>query len=145
MSRARRVLALVAAWLLLRVSAAGAYSPEVEFALNCQGCHRADGTGTPGSVPALADSVARFLAVPGGRDYLIQVPGVAQAPLDDATLAAVVNWMLTRFDAQHVPKEFQPYTAGEIGRLRTSPLVDVEKVRARLLSELGPSTAPESR
>jgi mono/diheme cytochrome c family protein len=128
-----RVGALVAAAMLLRAAAAGAYTPEVEFALNCQGCHRADGTGTPGSVPALADSVARFLAVPGGREYLVQVPGVAQAPLDDTTLAAVVNWMLSRFDAQHVPKDFQPYGADEIARLRKAPLVDVEKVRASLL------------
>ena len=134
-----RVSTFVAASLVLRVAAAGAYTPEVEFALNCQGCHRADGAGTPGSVPPLADSVARFLAVPGGRDYLVQVPGVAQAPLDDAMLAAVVNWMLTRFDTQHVPKDFQPYTADEIGRLRKSPLVDVEKVRAALLAELGRS------
>ena len=127
------VRALLAASLLLGAAAARAYTPDVEFALNCQGCHRADGTGTPGSVPALADSVARFLAVPGGREYLVQVPGVAQAPLDDAALAVVVNWMLNRFDAQHVPKDFQPYTADEIGRLRKSPLVDVEKVRASLL------------
>ena len=134
-----RVSTFVAASLVLRVAAAGAYTPEVEFALNCQGCHRADGAGTPGSVPPLAHSVARFLAVPGGRDYLVQVPGVAQAPLDDAMLAAVVNWMLTRFDAQHVPKDFRPYTADEIGRLRKSPLVDVEKVRAALLAELGRS------
>ena len=134
-----RVSALVLASLVLGAPSAGAYTPEVEFALNCQGCHRADGAGTPGSVPPLADSVARFLAVPGGRDYLVQVPGVAQAPLDDAMLAAVVNWMLTRFDAQHVPKDFRPYTADEIGRLRKSPLVDVEKVRAALLAELGRS------
>lgn len=112
---------------------AWAYTPEVEFALNCQGCHRADGAGTPGTVPALADSVARFLAVPGGRAYLVQVPGVAQAPLDDAALAAVVNWMLARFDPGHLPKDFPPYTAEEVGRLRQAPLVDVEKVRASLL------------
>jgi mono/diheme cytochrome c family protein len=131
-----RVGTLAAASLLLCAAAAGAYTPEVEFALNCQGCHRADGTGTPGSVPALADSVARFLAVPGGREYLVQVPGVAQAPLDDTTLAAVVNWMLTRFDAQHVPKDFQPYSADEIAHLRKSPLVDVEKIRASLLKSV---------
>jgi mono/diheme cytochrome c family protein len=135
----RRVATLLVVSLVVRAVAAGAYTPEVEFALNCQGCHRADGTGTPGSVPALADSVARFLAVPGGRDYLVQVPGVAQAPLDDAALAAVVNWMLTRFDAPHVPKDFQPYTADEIARLRKSPLVDVDKARASLLAELGRS------
>ena len=72
-------------------ASAHAYAPNVEYALNCQGCHRADGAGTPGSVPPLTGSVARFLGVPGGREYLVQVPGVAQAPLDDATLAAVVT------------------------------------------------------
>src|SRR5262249_48882191 len=73
--------------LLATTGVAGAYAPSVEYALNCQGCHRADGIGTPGSVPPLAGSVARFLTVPGGREYLVRVPGVAQAPLDDAALA----------------------------------------------------------
>jgi mono/diheme cytochrome c family protein len=135
-SRGASCSALVATLLALGAGAAGAYTPEVEFVLNCQGCHRADGSGTPGSVPALADSVARFLAAPGGRAYLVQVPGVAQAPLDDAALAGVVNWMLARFDKQHLPQDFRPYTAEEIGRLRRAPLVDVDKVRAALLAEI---------
>jgi mono/diheme cytochrome c family protein len=135
-SRRSRASAFLAALLALGAGAAGAYTPEVEFTLNCQGCHRADGSGTPGSVPTLADSVARFLAAPGGRAYLVQVPGVAQAPLDDAALAAVVNWMLVRFDAPHLPKVFRPYTAEEVGRLRQSPLVDVDKARDALLAEL---------
>ena len=115
---------------------AGAYAPNVEYALNCQGCHRADGAGTPGSVPPLLGSVARFLGAPGGREYLVQVPGVAQAPLDDATLAAVMNWMLEKFDHAHVPAGFVPYDAAEIGRLRTKPLTDVETVRKRLLATI---------
>lgn len=127
---------LVAAALAATALPARAYTPEVEFTLNCQGCHRADGAGTPDSVPALADSVARFLAVPGGREYLIQVPGVAQAPLDDPALAAVVNWMLERYDTAHLPEDFVPYSAAEVGRLRVKPLVDVEAVRARLLAAL---------
>ena len=53
--------------LVLWAGVAHAYAPNVEYALNCQGCHRADGAGTPGSVPPLAGSVARFLAVPGGH------------------------------------------------------------------------------
>jgi len=69
--------------LVVDVGSARAYAPNVEYALNCQGCHRADGAGTPGSVPPLAGSVARFLGAAGGREYLVQVPGVAQAPLDD--------------------------------------------------------------
>jgi mono/diheme cytochrome c family protein len=109
------------------------YTPSVEYALNCQGCHRADGGETAGSVPALEGSVARFLVVPGGREYLGRVPGVAQAPLDDAATAAVLNWMLERFDPDHLPKGFVPYTAEEIGRLRARPLVDVERVRAELI------------
>ncbi len=67
--------AIVLVGLLAVVQRAAAYGPGVEYALNCQGCHRADGAGTPGSVPSLADSVARFLTVPGGREYLVQVPG----------------------------------------------------------------------
>jgi hypothetical protein len=129
------VLLAMAALLGGTASLAG-YAPGVEYALNCQGCHRADGAGTPGLVPALAGSVGRFLAVPGGREYLVQVPGVAQAPLDDATLAAVLNWMLDRFDPTHVPVEFVPYRAPEVGRLRVQPLVDVEGVRRHLVVEI---------
>jgi mono/diheme cytochrome c family protein len=135
-SRGIRSSLLLPALLALGAGVTEAYTPAVEFALNCQGCHRADGSGTPGSVPTLADSVARFLAVPGGRAYLVQVPGVAQAPLDDAALAAVVNWMLARFDAPHLPRDFRPYGAEEVGRLRQFPLVDVDKVRAALLADL---------
>jgi len=122
--------------LVVASGTAAAYAPNVEYALNCQGCHRADGGGTPNSVPPLAGSVARFLGVPGGREYLVQVPGVAQAPLDDATLAAVMNWMLARFDQAHLPADFVPYDAAEIGRLRGKPLTDVEAVRRRLLAAI---------
>jgi hypothetical protein len=122
--------------LALAGGPAGAYAPHVDYALECQGCHRADGAGTPDTVPTLAGSVARFLAVPGGREYLVQVPGVAQAPLDDASLAAVMNWMLERFDEAHVPPGFRPYDAAEVGRLRAAPLTDVDGVRRRLLGAI---------
>ncbi len=138
MSRAGlAILALLAAAADVR-----ALAPHVEYALNCQGCHRADGAGTPDSVPPLAGSVARFLSVAGGREDLVQVPGVAQAPLDDAALAAVMNWMLARFDAAHVPTDFVPYAAAEIGRLRAKPLTDVDAVRRRLLVEIERAATP---
>ena len=130
--------------LVLWAGVAHAYAPNVEYALNCQGCHRADGAGTPGSVPPLAGSVARFLAVPGGREYLVQVPGVAQAPLDDASLARVLNWMLERVDPTHVPAGFVPYAADEVGRLRAHPLTDVEGVRRRLLDAAERAAAPSA-
>jgi len=122
--------------------AGAASGPALDYTLNCEGCHRADGTGTPGSVPALRGSVARVLAAPGGREYLARVPGVAQAPLDDAALAAVLNWLLEHFDHAHVPADFTPYDAAEVARLRKQPLVDVEGTRARLLGEGGTAARP---
>ena len=118
---------------LVCASLAAAGQPDLDYTLNCQGCHRADGAGTPGSVPALAGSVARFLGVPGGREYLARVPGVSQAGLDDAALADVLNWMVDRFDREHVPADFVKYTAAEVAPLRKKPLIDPERVRAELL------------
>jgi len=133
----RRLRAATAAVIAIASVAGAASGPALDYTLNCEGCHRADGAGTPGSVPALRDSVARFLAAPGGREYLARVPGVAQAGLDDTALAAVLNWLLEHFDHAHVPSGFAPYSADEVGRLRKQPLVDVEGMRTRLLGESG--------
>ncbi len=104
------------------------------WTLNCQGCHRPDGSGSPGTAPSLADTVARFLAVPAGREYLGRVPGVATSALSNSDLAEVMNWMLWRFDAAHLPADFQPFTAEEIGRLRARPLrLEAAGMRADLL------------
>ena len=107
------------------------------YMLQCQGCHRPDGTGTSASAPPMAGMVARFLAVPGGREYLGRVPGVATAVLSDAQLAELLNWTLFRFDAANVPADFNPYTAAEIGVLRRRPLrTEAAAVRAALVTEL---------
>ncbi len=107
------------------------------YMLQCQGCHRPDGTGTMTTAPQMTGMVARFLAVPGGREYIARVPGVATAVLTDAQLAELLNWTLYRFDAAHVPADFQPYTASEVGTLRRQPLRTEAKVlRARLIAEL---------
>jgi len=105
------------------------------WTLNCQGCHRSDGSGSDATAPGIADTVAKFLLVPGGREYLIRVPGVAASPLSDADLAEVVNWMLWRFDREHLPASFQPYTAAEIAPLRARPLrLEASQMRSALLS-----------
>jgi hypothetical protein len=106
------------------------------WTLNCQGCHRFDGSGSDATAPGIAGTVAKFLWVPGGREYLIRVPGVATSPLADAELAEVVNWMLWRFDKEHVPADFQPYTAAEIAPLRSRPLrLEASQMRSSLLSQ----------
>jgi mono/diheme cytochrome c family protein len=118
---------------LLAATSAFAASPAVDYALNCQGCHLDDGVGTPGSVPPLAGSVGRFTRVKGGREFIVQVPGVATSPLDDAALAAVLNWMLDRFGKPDVPPDFRPYDAAEVGALRQKPLTNVDRVRGELI------------
>jgi hypothetical protein len=113
------------------------------WTLNCQGCHRPDGTGSAGTAPSLAGTVARFLSVPGGREYLGRVPGVATSPLSNADLSEVMNWMLWRFDKEHLPANFQPYTAAEIGQLRGAPLrLEASQMRAELLERAEQSDAP---
>ena len=113
------------------------------WTLNCQGCHRPDGTGSAGTAPSLAGTVARFLSVPGGREYLGRVPGVATSPLSNADLSEVMNWMLWRFDKEHLPANFQPYTPAEIGQLRAAPLrLEASQMRAELLNRAEQSGAP---
>ena len=107
------------------------------YMLQCQGCHRPDGTGTMTTAPPMTGMVARFLAVPGGREYIVRVPGVATAVLTDIQLAELLNWTLYRFDAAHIRADFQPYTATEVGALRRHPLRTEAKIlRARLIAEL---------
>jgi cytochrome c553 len=106
------------------------------WTLNCQGCHRSDGTGSEGGAPSLAGTVSKFLHAARGRDYLGQVPGVANSALPDADLAEVMNWMLWRFDRAHIPANFQPYRGEEVGRLRAAPLhLEASQLREKLLQQ----------
>ena len=129
----------LAGWLLPLASlAAGpaAAGPALDYVLHCQGCHRADGSGSPGAVPSLRGDMARFLRVPGGREYLVRVPGTAQSPLDDAETAALLNWMLAAFSPGSLPTDFRPYTGSEVQRLRRPPLTDVERLRRDLMAAI---------
>lgn len=107
-----------------------------QWIMNCQGCHLADASGSAKGAPSMAGSVSRFLSISGGREYLGRVPGVAFAPLSDADLAVLLNWSLETFDPKHIPADFRPYTAAEVGRLRAIPLVsDAAEHRRQLLAE----------
>jgi len=124
---------------LMALSAAGwATEPaQANYMLGCQGCHVPDGSGFPDKVPNMNGELAKFLHVPGGREFLIRVPGAAQSTLSDAELAAVTNWMLTSFDAQHLPADFVPYSAAEVTAIRAQgPLVLVPQVRANLMEQI---------
>jgi mono/diheme cytochrome c family protein len=98
------------------------------FVLHCSGCHRVDGSGVPGIAPDLRQ-IGALLDSTGGRDYLGRVPGVAQAPLDDTELAALLNWVLIEI-AGRTPEPM--YDASEIAALRARPLRDPIAARRAL-------------
>ena len=101
------------------------------YQLHCAGCHGATGQGLYGAhVPDLRP-MGRFLSLPGGREFLMRVPGVMGSGLDDAQVAAVLNWMMHSL-ADPMPDD-NPFTAAEIGRARAQPLVDVMQERRRLM------------
>ena len=121
--------------LLCLANAAGATEKVVtDYMLNCMGCHLDDGRGyVLRGVPTLTGYMGNFLTVPGGREFLVQVPGSAQSDLSDAELATLLNWMLHSFSAQQIPADFVPYGAAEVAHLRHRPLVDVAGTRASLV------------
>jgi hypothetical protein len=123
----------------LSAQAEGMSSPRINYILHCQGCHLVDGAGTVDKVPALKNEVGRFLHVPGGREFLIQVPGSSQSALTDAEVAAVLNWILENFSSGQLPADFMPYTTLEISRYRQPPLANVSAVRAKLMEEISNS------
>jgi len=108
--------------------------PRLDYMLQCQGCHGAEGHAQPeADIPSLIDLAPRFLPSDEGRDYLLRVPGVMQAPLSDKALARLMNWVLGRFTRREPPTGFAPYTAAEVSRARERGPIDVAKTRARLL------------
>lgn len=120
-----------------RPGVASAAMARQDYILHCQGCHLPNATGSPLGAPNMNGFFARFLSVAGGRAYLSSVPGVANAPISDARLAQLLNWSLYEFDPTHVPEDFVPYSAEEVGAFRANPLItDAARVRQGLIQAL---------
>lgn len=121
------------------------YGAAMNYQLHCEGCHKADGSGQPGYIPALRDNVARFLAVPTGRAYLARVPGTSQSLLNDRERAEVLNWIVKTFDPQHLRADFAPYTEAELAHWRTDPISQASVERARVLALIGAPATTETK
>lgn len=126
------------------------------FAARCLICHQSSAQGVPGFYPPLADSVGTDVRFKDGRDYLIHVViSGMNGPIDvkgtvyyglmppfsaltDAEIAAVLNQVLTHFNAREIPKNFAPITADEVKRARSKPLspADLARERTSLMNQL---------
>ncbi len=118
--------------ILLAFAAPAQADTRIDYLLHCSGCHLSDGSGTPHEVPSLRNSLGRIVASAEGRGYLVRVPGSSQAMLDDAGLAAVINWVLAEFNSETLADDFKPLTAEEVGEARSNVLMDPAKFRVAL-------------
>ncbi|MFK7731426.1 MAG: cytochrome c [Pseudomonadales bacterium] len=105
------------------------------YQLFCQGCHGPTGAGRKG-VPRMHSEMGVFLNSQAGREYLVQVPGAANAPISDAQLADVMNWTLNQFAGESLPAQWRKYTEQEVTEYRKQPLLEVLEYRKKLLAEL---------
>jgi mono/diheme cytochrome c family protein len=125
------------------------------FQANCAVCHGAKGVGTPSLAPPITAYPARYAANDDGRKQLamtvlngmfggieveqkhfdFKMPEFIQ--LDDATLAAVLNFVV--FDLDHAADEVKPITAEEVAAERAHPVdgAAVREHRAKLIATLG--------
>jgi mono/diheme cytochrome c family protein len=104
---------------------------------HCVGCHLADGRGAPDKgIPTMRGQLGQFLRVPGGREFIVQVPGVMHTPLKDAEVAELMNWLLHEVSAKTLPAGIAPYTEAEIRHLRQTRPTDIPGARARLVRRL---------
>ena len=119
--------------LAVAASTSARATPHNDYMLKCMGCHGPAGAAVTGKVPPLKDHVARFLSVEGGREFLVQVPGARQTPLNDKAVADLLNWLVVHFDAAHVPADFVPYAEVEVKALRAHRIGNVVTTRADLM------------
>ena len=144
-------IAVAVAALLASAAAVAADAPAPAYAegakafqANCAVCHGAAGAGIPSLAPPLLSYPARYAASGEGRrqlsmtvlnglygeitvddkHYDFRMP--AFSTLDDATLAAVLNFVV--FDLAHAPGDTQPLAPAELAAERAHP-VDGAAVR----------------
>lgn len=120
--------------LLLSALASQAEEPKIAYWLHCAGCHGLEGRGTPPEIPTLINEPGVIASLPGGRDYLMRIPGVSQAGLDDEELAAVMNYVMVEFNRATLAVDFAEFSAEEMARSRTQALLDPLRRRAEILA-----------
>lgn len=126
-------LAILAALPLYAVAADD--DVRANYLLACRGCHLVDGSGVPPEIPSLRNTLGALVASSEGRDYIVRVPGASQSRLNNQQLADVLNWILVEFNADTLPVDFRPLSAGDVAEARKQILADPAKMRASLMTD----------
>lgn len=109
------------------------HSARALYVLHCAGCHSLDGSGSVSARVPDMRQLGLFLRVPGGREFLIQVPGVMGSGLNDAQVAEVTNWVLSTMANASIPAQHRAFDATEVSQARRKPMLDVAGTRAVLV------------
>ena len=131
-----RAFALLLSFALIPLAGADDHRAEVNYMINCQGCHLPEAVGFAGKVPRMKDFVGYFLHSQEGREFVIRVPGVATASLSDAAITELMNWLLLTYSAGQLPGDFVPFSAAEVASLRTELESDPESTRKGILERI---------
>jgi hypothetical protein len=132
-------------------SAAGAIAPpapipagQAHYLESCGGCHGLDGVSSRRTIPVLRGAVGAFLCTAEGRRYIVRLPNVAFAGMDDRALAATMNFIVFGLGGDSVPAGARPYGAREVGALRRTPLKNqpLAQMRRAILADAGRCGAP---
>lgn len=120
---------------------------QLNYMLQCQGCHKANGEGFGESVPDLRIVGRQLLAVPAGRQFYVSVPGSANAPLSDQQLAEVLNFIITDIlgDKDGRDDSLTRFTEEEITRYRSIRIPDVQRLREDLVKSVTEKSLAKKR
>lgn len=132
----KRTRLFALALLAATTAPAGAADGKAVYDTHCAACHQPDGAGALGLAPPLAGTLGKRMAFAEGRKYLpgILISGLAGRmeskgvvyegimpswqQLPDVELAAVLNHVLTHFNAAELPAGFKAIEADEIAAPR---------------------------
>jgi hypothetical protein len=106
---------------------------------NCGGCHGIQGSSWKRDIPELRGAVGQFLCTAAGREYIVRLPNVAFANMDDGMLTEVMNFVVFGLGGSSVPAGAKPYSRGEVAALRRQPLKNrqLAALRMTILAEAG--------
>lgn len=131
-------LAMLTGLLAAPVQAKASKPGEAMFAEKCAPCHQADGSGTPGTVPALKGSIGGYAGSDAGHRFLGQIlvtgmtgPIVSQTKkfsgvmppfekLTDKEITTVLRYVLVALNGVEPLKAASTLTESSVAAARTS-------------------------